>query len=177
MVTVTEAVTARSSIRGYTSESLTEDELNRILTAGLKAPTGNNKQEIHFTVLPGDHKIIQELEDEKNRMRKLTGVEHNFCYEAPTLIILSAQSDYRWSVIDSGIAVENMVLTAEELGLGSLIIGSIYDAMHGEKQLYFEEQLRFPDGYEFQIALAVGHKAVTKEPHTYSAEGQITYLS
>ncbi len=177
MATVTEAVTARSSTRGYTSEPLTEEEITRILEAGLKAPTGNNKQEIHFTVLSGEHKLIQELEAEKNRMRNLTGVEHNFCYEAPTLIILSAQSDYRWSVIDAGIAVENMALTAEELGLGSLIIGSIYDAMHGEKQLYFEEKLELPDGYEFQIALAVGHKAVTKEPHTYSAEAQITYLS
>ena len=94
MATVTEAVTARSSTRGYTSEPLTEEEVTRILEAGLKAPTGNNKQEIHFTVLSGEHKLIQELEAEKNRMRNLTGVEHNFCYEAPTLIILKSLQDY-----------------------------------------------------------------------------------
>lgn len=176
MSTVTEAITNRSSTRGYTQEPLTEAELTKILEAGVQAPTGNNKQEIHFTVVKGDHAIIRELEEEKNRLRNLTGVEHNFCYEAPVLIVLSAQSDYRWSVIDAGIAVENMALAAEELGLGSLIIGCIYDAMHGEKQLYYEEQLQFPDGYEFQIALAVGHKAVSKQPHTYQMEQQVTYL-
>ena len=49
MATVTEAVTARSSTRGYTSEPLTEEEITLILESGLKAPTGNNKQEIHFS--------------------------------------------------------------------------------------------------------------------------------
>lgn len=177
MSTVFEAVTKRSSTRGYTSESLTEEELEKIIDAGLKAPTAANKQEIHFTVLNGDNTVLAELEEEKNKLRGLKDQPHNFYYEAPTVIILSADASYKWSPLDAGIAVENMALVAEELGLGNLIIGCIYDALRGEKKEYFAEKLAFPAGYEYEIAIAVGHKAVTKEPHTYEKEKQVTYIN
>ncbi len=173
---VSEAITKRSSTRGYTEEKLTELEIKTILEAGLKAPTAANKQEIHFSVLDGDHSALKELEDEKNRLRDLTNVQHNFYYEAPTVIVISADASYKWSPLDAGIAVQNMALTAEELGLGSLIIGCIYDALRGERKDEFAAKLAIPDGYEYEIALAVGHKAVTKEPHTYDAAKQVTYL-
>ncbi len=69
-----------------------------------------------------------------------------------------------------------MALAAEALGLGSLIIGCIYDALRGEKKDYFAKALRFPEQYEFEIAIAFGHKAVEKDPHTYDAEAQVTHL-
>ncbi|MCI8899628.1 MAG: nitroreductase [Lachnospiraceae bacterium] len=166
----------RSSTRGYTPEPLTEEELNALLHAGLQAPTAANRQEIHFTVLKGDNPILQELEDEKNRLRGLSALPHNFYYEAPVVIVMSADSTYRWSPLDAGIAVENMALAAEALGLGSLIIGCIYDALRGEKKDYFAKALRFPEQYEFEIAIAFGHKAVEKDPHTYDAEAQVTHL-
>ncbi len=74
------------------------------------------------------------------------------------------------------IAVENMALAAEDLGLGNLIIGCIYDALRGEKKDYFAKALRFPEQYEYEIAIAFGHKAVTKEPHTYDLQTQVTFL-
>lgn len=166
----------RSSTREYTPEPLTEEELNALLHAGLQAPTAANRQEIHFTVLKGDNPILQELEDEKNRLRGLSALPHNFYYEAPVVIVMSADSTYRWSPLDAGIAVENMALAAEALGLGSLIIGCIYDALRGEKKDYFAKALRFPEQYEFEIAIAFGHKAVEKDPHTYDAEAQVTHL-
>ena len=94
----------------------------------------------------------------------------------PTVVILSADSTYKWGSLDAGIAVENMALAAEGLGLGSLIIGCILDAMQGEKKAHFAAALDFPADYEYKIAIAFGHKAVTKEPHTYDADVQVTYL-
>lgn len=176
MSNVIETIKKRSSTRGYTAEALTEIQLQTLLHAGLQAPTAANKQEIHFTVLKGDHPILAELEAEKNRLRNLTALEHNFYYEAPVVVILSADSSYRWSPLDVGIAVENMALAAEDLGLGNLIIGCIYDALRGEKKEYFSKALQFPENYEYEIAIAFGHKAVIKEPHTYDADAQITYL-
>lgn len=176
MSNVIEAIQKRSSTRGYTNEPLTDSELNTLIHAGLQAPTAANKQEIHFTVLKGDNKILTELEEEKNRLRNISDAPHNFYYEAPVVIILSADSEYKWSALDAGIAVENMALAAEELGLGNLIIGCIYDAMRGEKKAYFSDALKFPENYEYEIAIAFGHKAVTKEPHTYDADAQVTYL-
>ena len=176
MSNVIDAVKTRSSTRGYTGEPLTPEELDSLIHAGLQAPTAANKQEIHFTVLKGEHPILKEIEDEKNRLRGLSDLEHNFYFEAPTVIILSADKDYKWSPLDAGIAVENMALVAEELGLGNLIIGCIYDALRGEKREYFSAALKFPANYEYEIALAVGHKAVEKAPHTYNADAQVTYL-
>lgn len=176
MANVIEAIKKRSSTRGYTGEPLTAAEMDILLHAGLQAPTAANRQEIHFTLLKGDNPILKELEEEKNRLRGITAPEHNFYYEAPVVAILSADSAFRWGTLDAGIAVENMALAAEELGLGNLIIGCIYDALMGEKKEYFAKALHFPKNFEYKIAIAFGHKAATKEPHTYDADAQITYL-
>jgi nitroreductase len=167
----------RSSARAYSAEQLTEEELNTILTAGLMAPTGMNRQEIHFTVVKGDCGVLEELDEEKRSLRGQEKQPHNFYYEAPVLIFLSAEDEFKWSSVDSGIAVENMALAAESLGLGSLIIGCVYDAMHGEKQEHFSKKLQFPEGYSFQIALAVGHKTDNKTPHEYEFDRQVTMLA
>jgi len=173
---ILEAIKKRSSTRGYTEEKLTEEELGAIIQAGLQGPTAANRQEIHFTVLAGDHPVLQEIEEEKNRLRGLTAVQHNFYYEAPVVIVLSGDSTYKWSALDAGIAVENMALAAQSLGLGNLIIGCIYDALRGEKREYYSRLLHFPESFEYEIAIAIGHKAVVKEPHTYDAQAQVTYL-
>lgn len=176
MNSVIEAIEKRSSTRGYTAEPLTDAELDTLIRAGLQAPTAANKQEIHFTVLKGDHPVLAELEEEKNRLRGLSAQPHNFYYEAPLVVVISADSTYKWGPLDAGIAVENMAIGAQGLGLGNLIIGCIDDALKGEKKEYFSKILKFPENYEYQIAIAFGHKAVTKEPHTYNADAQVSYL-
>ena len=173
---VIETIRERSSTRGYTPDPLTEEELNILLQSGLQAPTAANKQEIHFTVVPGSHPIMQELEEEKNRLREISSPPHNFYYEAPIVVIISADSTFKWGTLDAGIAVENMALAAESIGLGSLIIGCILDAMAGEKKAYFSQALKLPPSYEYKIAIAFGHKATAKEPHTYDADAHITRL-
>jgi nitroreductase len=169
-------ISRRSSARAYSAEKLTQSELETILNAGLMAPTGMNQQEIHFTAVSGDNPILTELDEEKRRLRGQEKQPHNFYYEAPTLILLSAEDEFKWSKVDAGIAVENMTLAAESLGLGTLIIGCIYDALHGDKQEYFSEKLQIPEGYSFQIALAVGHKTDQKTPHEYDFDRQVTLL-
>ncbi len=173
---VTLAIQQRSSTRGYTQEKLTEEELCALLTAGLQSPTAINLQDLHFTVLKGDHPLLSEIEEEKNRLRGMKNPEHNFYYEAPAVILLSGRKGNKWSPVNAGIAVQSMALVAEELGLGSLIIGCIHDALRGERQEYFEKALKFPEGFAFEIALAVGHKAVKKQPHTFDKTSHVTVL-
>lgn len=176
MANTLEAIEKRSSTRGYQATAVAQEDLEKIIKAGLQAPTATNRQEIHFSVVKGDAAILKELEDEKNALRNLSGLEHNFYYEAPILIVVSAETAFGWSNLDAGIAVENMALAAEDLGLGSLIIGCVSDALHGEKKAYFEKALQIPEGYDFKIALAVGYKAATKEPHTYDEGKQVSYI-
>lgn len=173
---VLETIKQRSSARAYSAQKVTKEELDRILEAGLQAPTGMNRQEIHFTVVSGDNPILAELDEEKRRLRGQEKQPHNFYYEAPLLIFLSAEDNFKWSKVDAGIAVQNMTLAAESLGLGTLIIGCVYDAMHGGKGKYFSQALQVPEGYSFQIALGVGHKTDKKAPHEYDYEKQITII-
>lgn len=173
---VLQAIEKRSSTRGYTEEKLTKEELDSLILAGLQAPTAANKQEIHFTVVDGGSPILGELEELKNRLRDIKNPPQNFYYGAPTVIFLSADESYYWSSLDAGIAVENIALAAEGMGLGSLIIGCVKDALSGEKKAYFADALQFPAGYRYEIAIAVGHRAVTKEPHEFDRDRQVTYL-
>jgi nitroreductase len=167
----------RSSARAYAAEGPTEAELDTILHAGLQAPTGMNRQEIHFSVAKGDHPILAELDEEMYRLRGQEKPARNFYYGAPTLIFLSAEDEFKWSKVDAGIAVQNMVLAAESLGLGTLVIGCVYDALNGEKKDCFSQALGIPEGYSFEIAMAVGHKTDSKTPHEYDYEKQVTILS
>jgi nitroreductase len=173
---VLEAMKQRSSARAYSAAPLTQSELDTILAAGLMAPTATNRQEIHFTAVKGDNPILAELDAEKRRLRGENELPHNFYYEASMVIFLSAEDAFKWSSLDAGIAVENMAVAAESLGLGNVIIGCVHDALHGEKQSYFAQKLYFPEGYSFQIALAVGHKTDNKTPHEYDYEKQVTVL-
>lgn len=170
------AIEKRSSTRGYTDEKLTGEELDALVCAALQAPTAANKQEIHITVLNGDDPLLSEIEDAKNQGMGIHNPQNNFYFNAPTVMILSGDASFYWSRLDAGIAVENIAVAAQAMGLGSLIIGCIKDAMQGEKKAYFADALKFPEGYEFEIAIALGHKALTKEPHEYSREKNVTYL-
>ena len=173
---VLKAIEERYSTRGYTAEKLTKEELETLVKAGLQAPTAANKQEIHFTVIDGENPILAEIEQEMLKDRENKTPPHNFYYEAPTLMILSGDSNFSWSPIDAGIAVQNIALAAEALGLGSLIIGCIKGAMTGEKQEYFSKALKLPEGYVYPVAIAVGHKNASKAPHEYSVEKNVTCL-
>lgn len=176
MSDVLKAIEERYSTRGYTEEKLTKAELDALIKAGLQAPTAANRQEIHFTVIDGGNPILAEIQQEMLKGREDKNPPHNFYYEAPTLMILSGDASFGWSPVDAGIAVQNIALAAEALGLGSLIIGCIKAVMTGEKQAYFSKALKLPDGYVYQVAVAVGHKAASKAPHEYSVEKNVTCL-
>ncbi len=173
MSEVLKAMAERCSTRGYTAEKLTAEELDTLLTAGLQAPTATNRQELHFTVLDGQDPILFDIQEVMGARLRPTV---NFWYDAPTVIIISGESDFRWTAVDAGIAVENMALAAEALGLGNVILGCLKAAMDGENRARYAAALHFPEGYTFQIAIAVGHKATEKEPHTFDASKLVTVL-
>ncbi len=173
MSNILDAIEKRSSTRGYMEKRPTKEEMECLLKAGLQAPTAANRQEIHITVVDGQNPILAEIEAERN---KGMVPPHNFYYEAPVVMILSGDAGFHWSAVDAGIAVENICLAAEGLGLGSLIIGCIRDAMSGGKKEYFSRALKFPEGYEYQVAVAVGYKAVAKEPHTYDMDKNVSWI-
>ena len=174
---VLKTISQRSSIRAYTAKKLTDAEIKALITAGLQAPT----------VIDGDNPILKEIDtqckltmlkaapDDETKA-KIESNPNNFYYNAPTVLILSADKDFKWSKLDAGITVQNIALAAQSMKLGSLIIGIIDDVMRGEKKDYFAKLLKFPDDHEFAIAVAVGHRATEKEPHEIDFDKSVSFI-
>ena len=171
MKDVLNVIRTRSSIRKYSKEAIPEDICRKLIEAGLMAPTAANKQEIHISVVAGSNPVNTEIQNELKPDAPM-----NFYYDAPVIFYLSGSDDFKWSSVDAGIAVENMHLAAEGLGLGSVILGCMEGILNGEKKAYYDEKLQIPKGYSFRVAIAVGYPDTTKEPHAFDYEKNVSFV-
>lgn len=160
MADALKTIIERSSIRAYKDEPLTMEEVDLLIKTGLLAPTAANRQEIFIVAVKTEASVVKEIQELLN-----PGAENTFYYDAPELFLLYGKNEFKWSACDAGIAVENMHLAAKAMGLGSVIIGCIDNIMHGEKSSCLNQALKVPEGYGFEVALAVGRPDTDKEPH------------
>ncbi len=181
---VLQAIDQRRSIRAYTEEQISKEQLDILLSAALASPSARNSQPWHFTVVQR-----QELIERINRaaveqmkigadeatLARVSAPEFTIFHHAPTVIFLSANSEGRYAIVDCGIAVQNIALAAHSIGLGSVILGMPRSAFEGAEKEALEKELNFPKGASFQIAIAVGRPAAGKEKHPVE-EGKITIL-
>ena len=145
-----EIIAARRSIRKFTDQPITDEILRTILTAGIQAPSGKNRQPWHFTVVKEDQRIemVRVLRDGIART-KARGEDPgssewtaNVMEQAPvTVFIFNPDGLQPWlahsigqnysELVDTqsiGAAIQNMLLAAQELGLGSLWICDVFYA-------------------------------------------------
>ncbi|NTW55681.1 MAG: nitroreductase family protein [Chlorobiaceae bacterium] len=124
----------RRSIRSYLQSQISENELQVILTAGSYAPTAMGQQPWHFIVLQNPE-LLDRLQVRSREMFALSGIpaleemasddRFNVFYEAPTLVIVSADKGAIAPVQDSVLAMENMMIAATSLGIGSCWVHSV----------------------------------------------------
>ncbi len=105
-----------------------EEELQAILTAGLAAPSANNSQPWHLSVIQDQVILNWIVEQNKEKMRQSDNPEivkrgndpstHNF-YHAPTVVILSADQSRAYGKSDCANVVTQMALAAHSLEIGS----------------------------------------------------------
>jgi nitroreductase len=160
---VLNAIADRRSIRAYRPEQITRAELDALLKAAVESPSANNAQPWHFSVVQ-DRSVYAQISAAAS---KTLGTDlGDVFYNAPTTIFISADADNRWHQIDTGIAVQNIALAAEGLGLGSVILGLPVYAFEGSEGSSFNQLLKIPAGYEFVIAIALGYPIASKEAHS-----------
>jgi nitroreductase len=121
---VLEAIQKRRSVRKYKEESIPEETLLRVLEAARLAPSGKNFQPWKF--------IIVKDKEIKERLAQASA-EQFFIAKAPIIIVGCGFPDNSytrmgrymksWSV-DVTIALEHLILQAQEEGLGTCWIGS-----------------------------------------------------
>jgi len=139
---VFEAVQARRSIRAYLDKPVPQDKLERILEAARLAPSAINLEPWHFIVVTSVEK------------RKILskGLYAKFVVQAPLVIVAcgNKKASANWYVIDTALAVENMILTAVGEGLGTCCVGSF-----DEKEV--AKLLKVPEDYEVLLLVTVGY--------------------
>ena len=160
-------INSRRSIRSYKSEQISAEEMQAILIAGLYAPSAMNLQKWHFTVVQNKtmlDKLKRLLKAEMlhcgNDFMEKRAQDPDFVafYDAPTVIILSADEHSGAAPIDCGAAAENMALAAESMNIGSCVMTSsalLFSSAQGEA---LEQELGIPAGYRHVLAVAFGYK-------------------
>ena len=117
---MTDAMTvihSRKSVRNFTGQTVSKDLLNKIVRAGMAAPTAVNRQPWSFIVVT-DRKTLDML-NEGLPYAKMLG-------KAGAAIIVCAipekayEGSKELAIIDSSLASENILLAAEASGLGAL---------------------------------------------------------
>jgi len=144
-------ILSRRSIRSYENKDLPEEVLQQILEAGRQAPSAVNRQPIRFVVV-NEHDMMKNLCDNLiNRFVKYAPVAIVGCADVKSLLT------GKWAVVDTTIAMQNMVIAAWTLGIGSCWIG----ACNEEK---VKELLKIPDKWKFVALVTFGYPAEQPKP-------------
>lgn len=111
-------ILTRRSIRKYTDEMISNDELDTILQAGLYAASGSGRQAA-IMVAVQDPVILEKLERlNASVVGRDPDTVKNF-YGAKTVIVVLAERNSSTAIQDGSLIIGNMMLAAHALGLGS----------------------------------------------------------
>lgn len=159
----------RRSIRAFQDEQIKPEELQLILQAGQFAPSTMNEQPWHFTVVQNKellHKINEAckgiLAKSGNKVFEESIKDENFSvfYHAPTFILISGDEKAMLPQIDCALALQNLFLSAESLGIGSCWIHAVANLFTTKAGDTLKEALGIPTGYTPYCAGAFGYKAM-----------------
>ena len=150
---------SRRSIRGYKNQDVTKEHLMKLIEAAQSAPSGGNCQPWHFYVIKNE-KLKTEIKE------KSCG--QDFILTAPALIVVCAEcgrSEQRYgergrdlySIQDTAAAIQNILLCAKSMGLGTCWCG----AFNEEK---LSEVLNLPDKFRPVGIIPVGYPANDSYP-------------
>ena len=136
-------VLSRRSIRAYAEKSIPTPVLNNILEAGRQAPSAGNGQPWHFIAVT-DEEIKQTLS---------WGRVNWFIKDAPLTIVGCANTDTgSWSTMDTTIALQNMVIAAWAMDVGSCWLGAF-------KEGDVKQRLNIPDNWKVVALVTFGYPA------------------
>lgn len=159
MVDILDVIFKRRSIRHYTDEPVSDEQLTQLLQAAMAAPNACNSQPWEFIVIT-DPEVL-------NRLRgKLLFARYN----APAAIVVlgnlgiahNSVARHYW-VQDCSAATENMLIAAAGMGLGAVWIG-VYPLPSVIRPV--QEILNIPEDVIPLCMVYVGHPAEEKQPRT-----------
>jgi nitroreductase len=115
-----EAIMTRKSVRSFKKQQVTDEQIEKIILAGTRAPSGMASEPWRFAIIrdPETKKRISNLNKHTDTIN-----------EADVLICLFMDKDVGYDAVKDantiGACAENMLLAAHALGLGSVWIAEI----------------------------------------------------
>jgi nitroreductase len=167
---VLKAVRGRRSIRAFKSKKVTQETVEQLLNAASWAPSAGNIQPWEFIVVQ---------KPEIKRALAEAALDQTFIEEAPVVIVVCAnknRSSQRYGIRgktlyclqDTAASIQNILLTAYSLGLGTCWVG----AFREEKA---REILKIPQGIRPVAIIPVGYPAETPPPRNKRPISQIVH--
>jgi nitroreductase len=169
-----EAILTRRSTRKFKAKAVEREKLEKIVEAGRFAPTGGNCQSNHFFVISNPDvlkKLVElvqsafaamELREDlykslQNSIRLSQKGTYVFNYNAPALIVVASQKEYGNNMADVACAVENMMLAANELDLGSCYINQLKWLNEDPALLEYLRSLGLKESERVYASVALGY--------------------
>jgi nitroreductase len=165
-----EAIRGRRSIREYIEKDVPEELVRQVIEAATFAPSAKHGQQWRFTVLTGaaKKKLTDCFRHELDLLCKRIGKENmgsafgscSVMEKAPVVIMVWNAGEMGWETEKHSVAaaIQNMLLKAYSLGLGSLWIGDIFFTVEA-----LEQHLGKP--WKILAAVTLGYPAyVPQEP-------------
>jgi len=155
----------RRSIRKYTNQPVTDEQINAILHAAMAAPSAHNLKPWHFSVIR--ERATLDFIAQKHPYGKML-------FAAPLAIIVcgdTQRSRKRWDQ-DCAAATENILLSLPALGLGGVWVG--YHPLEGSFD-FLRDYLQLPENIKVFSIVSIGHPAETKEARTQYDSSVIHY--
>lgn len=118
---VIQNIFTRRSIRDFSDKKVSKKDVEMLIQTGLYAPSGMCKQTWNIIGVLNEN-IVNELAHLVES--KLNRPKYNF-YGAKTLIILSNDKDSPWGRDDNACAMQNIMLAAHSLDIGSVWINQL----------------------------------------------------
>ena len=131
---VIKEIKERRSVKSYKSDPVSTELLDAILEAGTYAPTGRNMQSPIMIAVTD-----KALRDRLSRLNaEIMGMDGDPFYGAPAVIVVLADRSRMTYLYDGSLVMENLMLAAHSLGLGSCWIHrakEVFDSEEGKEIL------------------------------------------
>jgi nitroreductase len=179
-----EAIVQRRSIRKFKDTPISEAALETILTAATQAPSGKNRQPWRFIVVKEDRRaeMVCIMREAVECVKAEGGDVGSSAWtadvmeRAPVTIFVFSEAensqdrDWKSSVVDVqsiGAAIQNMLLAAQELGIGSLWICDVFCAYAGLRAWLGET-------HEMIAAVSLGYPDESPDPRPRKSMNEVT---
>lgn len=147
-----DALNQRRSIRSYTGELPTQEQLDNILTAAYEAPVGMGKYDsLHLTIITNKDLLAR---IDKTAATIFGRPDGHPLYGAPMLIVVSSNAEGNVASANVADVLENMSLAAVEEGVGSCLIYGALSIVSKDDDIV--AAMKLPEGFKPVGSIVLG---------------------